>query len=202
MEGFFLNFIWSWWRLVRMDLSVWSLISMHRTWLVFLACFVFAFSFYFDEFMALVCLFCLIYVSTSLKENLCSCCGWTDINQIILEAQQRWLRPAEICEILRNYQNFCIAPEPPNKPPSKILCCVVYWMLNFACDLMNLSLYHLILYYLYLLNIISHDAVSFGQNCWDLSKWIHFYFIIWQLWRLVSRFAYFPDRTVWLWFLF
>ncbi|XP_039144605.1 calmodulin-binding transcription activator 3-like isoform X2 [Dioscorea cayenensis subsp. rotundata] len=41
-----------------------------------------------------------------------------DINQIILEAQQRWLRPAEICEILRNYQNFCIAPEPPNKPPS------------------------------------------------------------------------------------
>ncbi|XP_042481832.1 calmodulin-binding transcription activator 1-like isoform X2 [Macadamia integrifolia] len=41
-----------------------------------------------------------------------------DIEQILLEAQNRWLRPAEICEILRNYRNFCIAPEPPNKPPS------------------------------------------------------------------------------------
>jgi len=120
------------------------MISMHRTCWVFLACFVFGFIFYFDEFMALVCLFCLVYVSTSLKENLCSCCEWTDINQIILEAQQRWLRPAEICEILRNYQNFRIAPEPPNKPLSKILCCVVFKMLNFACDLMSLSLYHLI----------------------------------------------------------
>ncbi|KAJ0987343.1 hypothetical protein J5N97_005699 [Dioscorea zingiberensis] len=41
-----------------------------------------------------------------------------DISQIILEAQHRWLRPAEICEILRNYQNFHIAPEPANKPAS------------------------------------------------------------------------------------
>ncbi|XP_043719498.1 calmodulin-binding transcription activator 1-like isoform X2 [Telopea speciosissima] len=41
-----------------------------------------------------------------------------DIEQILLEAQNRWLRPAEICEILRNYRNFRIAPEPPNKPPS------------------------------------------------------------------------------------
>ncbi|WOL02745.1 hypothetical protein Cni_G11464 [Canna indica] len=41
-----------------------------------------------------------------------------DIEQILLEAQHRWLRPAEICEILRNYQNFRIAPESPNKPPS------------------------------------------------------------------------------------
>ncbi|CAL9048606.1 unnamed protein product [Musa banksii] len=41
-----------------------------------------------------------------------------DIEQILLEAQHRWLRPAEICEILRNYRKFHIAPEPPNKPPS------------------------------------------------------------------------------------
>ncbi|PIA55189.1 hypothetical protein AQUCO_00800132v1 [Aquilegia coerulea] len=41
-----------------------------------------------------------------------------DIEQILVEAQTRWLRPAEICEILRNYRNFRIAPEPPNKPPS------------------------------------------------------------------------------------
>ncbi|KAL6648662.1 hypothetical protein ACP70R_012886 [Stipagrostis hirtigluma subsp. patula] len=41
-----------------------------------------------------------------------------DIQQILKEAQQRWLRPAEICEILKNYRNFRIAPEPPNRPPS------------------------------------------------------------------------------------
>ncbi|XP_019177324.1 PREDICTED: calmodulin-binding transcription activator 3-like isoform X2 [Ipomoea nil] len=41
-----------------------------------------------------------------------------DIDQILLEAQHRWLRPAEICEILKNYQKFQIAPEPPNTPPN------------------------------------------------------------------------------------
>ncbi|XP_031497097.1 calmodulin-binding transcription activator 3 isoform X2 [Nymphaea colorata] len=41
-----------------------------------------------------------------------------DIEQILLEAQHRWLRPAEVCEILRNYRKFQIAPDPPNKPPS------------------------------------------------------------------------------------
>ncbi|XP_062201029.1 calmodulin-binding transcription activator 1-like isoform X2 [Phragmites australis] len=41
-----------------------------------------------------------------------------DIEQILKEAQHRWLRPAEICEILKNYRNFHIAPEPPNRPPS------------------------------------------------------------------------------------
>ncbi|KAK9271617.1 hypothetical protein L1049_001980 [Liquidambar formosana] len=41
-----------------------------------------------------------------------------DIEQILLEAQNRWLRPAEICEILRNYKKFRIAPEPANMPPS------------------------------------------------------------------------------------
>ncbi|XP_020588404.1 calmodulin-binding transcription activator 3-like isoform X2 [Phalaenopsis equestris] len=39
-----------------------------------------------------------------------------DIEQILREAQHRWLRPAEICEILRNYHKFRIAPEPPNRP--------------------------------------------------------------------------------------
>ncbi|TKV97726.1 hypothetical protein SEVIR_9G514300v4 [Setaria viridis] len=41
-----------------------------------------------------------------------------DIEQILKEAQNRWLRPAEICEILKNYRNFRITPEPPNRPPS------------------------------------------------------------------------------------
>lgn len=41
-----------------------------------------------------------------------------DMEQILLEAQNRWLRPAEICEILRNYKKFRIAPEPANMPPN------------------------------------------------------------------------------------
>ncbi|KAK6923395.1 IPT domain [Dillenia turbinata] len=41
-----------------------------------------------------------------------------DIEQILMEAQNRWLRPAEICEILRNYKKFRITPEPPNMPSS------------------------------------------------------------------------------------
>ncbi|KAF5190300.1 Calmodulin-binding transcription activator [Thalictrum thalictroides] len=44
--------------------------------------------------------------------------AWIHIEQLLVEAQTRWLRPAEICEILRNYRTFHIAPEPPNKPPS------------------------------------------------------------------------------------
>nr|XP_043638698.1 calmodulin-binding transcription activator 3 [Erigeron canadensis] len=41
-----------------------------------------------------------------------------DIAQILSEAQHRWLRPAEICEILRNYTKFRIASEPGNRPPN------------------------------------------------------------------------------------
>ncbi|KAL4302429.1 hypothetical protein GQ457_10G019610 [Hibiscus cannabinus] len=41
-----------------------------------------------------------------------------DIEHILLEAQHRWLRPAEICEILRNHQKFQITSEPPTRPPS------------------------------------------------------------------------------------
>ncbi|XXG84658.1 hypothetical protein AAC387_Pa10g2129 [Persea americana] len=41
-----------------------------------------------------------------------------DIEQIQLEAQNRWLRPSEVCELLCNHQNFCLTPDPPNKPPS------------------------------------------------------------------------------------
>ncbi|KAL5564065.1 hypothetical protein UlMin_033812 [Ulmus minor] len=41
-----------------------------------------------------------------------------DIQQLLAEAQHRWLRPAEICEILSNFQKFQISSEPPNRPPS------------------------------------------------------------------------------------
>ncbi|XP_014516371.1 calmodulin-binding transcription activator 2 [Vigna radiata var. radiata] len=41
-----------------------------------------------------------------------------DLQQLQLEAQNRWLRPAEICEILCNYRMFHITSEPPNRPPS------------------------------------------------------------------------------------
>uniref|UniRef100_J3LPD2 CG-1 domain-containing protein n=1 Tax=Oryza brachyantha TaxID=4533 RepID=J3LPD2_ORYBR len=41
-----------------------------------------------------------------------------DISQMVLEAQKRWLRPTEICEILSNYRSFSLSPEPPNRPES------------------------------------------------------------------------------------
>ncbi|CAM6129352.1 unnamed protein product [Calypogeia fissa] len=43
-----------------------------------------------------------------------------DIRQIIQDAQNRWLRPAEVCEILRNYKqhNFKLNPVPPITPQS------------------------------------------------------------------------------------
>ncbi|KAL6220090.1 hypothetical protein ACLB2K_007847 [Fragaria x ananassa] len=40
-----------------------------------------------------------------------------DIQQILLEAKHRWLRPAEICEILQNYKKFHISTEPASTPP-------------------------------------------------------------------------------------
>lgn len=49
-----------------------------------------------------------------------------DIEQILSEAQNRWLRPAEICEILRNYNKFRIAPEPAFKPPSTTISAMNY----------------------------------------------------------------------------
>lgn len=39
-----------------------------------------------------------------------------DLQQILQDAQSRWLRPAEICEILRNYRRFDLTPDPPVKP--------------------------------------------------------------------------------------
>ncbi|XP_059280865.1 calmodulin-binding transcription activator 2-like isoform X2 [Lycium ferocissimum] len=40
-----------------------------------------------------------------------------DLEQILKEAQHRWLRPAEICEILRNHLKLYLNKEPPVKPP-------------------------------------------------------------------------------------
>ncbi|VVB03842.1 unnamed protein product [Arabis nemorensis] len=41
-----------------------------------------------------------------------------DVEQILSEARNRWLRPPEICEILQNYQRFQISTEPPTTPSS------------------------------------------------------------------------------------
>lgn len=38
--------------------------------------------------------------------------------QILQEAQHRWLRPTEVCEILHNYRKFKLTPDPPQKPQS------------------------------------------------------------------------------------
>ncbi|CAN8236900.1 unnamed protein product [Cochlearia groenlandica] len=41
-----------------------------------------------------------------------------DMEHLLSEAQNRWLRPAEICEILQNYKKFHIASESPSRPAS------------------------------------------------------------------------------------
>ncbi|CAN4107976.1 unnamed protein product [Withania somnifera] len=41
-----------------------------------------------------------------------------DITQILSEVQHRWLRPAEICEILRDYRKFHLTLEAPYRPVS------------------------------------------------------------------------------------
>ena len=51
---------------------------------------------------------------------------FADLQQLQFEAQHRWLRPAEICEILRNYRMFHITSEPPNRPPSMVPAYITY----------------------------------------------------------------------------
>ncbi|WRX21499.1 IQ motif [Theobroma cacao] len=41
-----------------------------------------------------------------------------DLQQILQEAQHRWLRPVEVCEILSNYPKFRLSDKPPVKPPA------------------------------------------------------------------------------------
>ncbi|XP_016574931.1 calmodulin-binding transcription activator 3 isoform X2 [Capsicum annuum] len=43
--------------------------------------------------------------------------GLCDLEHILQEANHRWLRPHEICEILRNHQSFYLTQQPPDKPP-------------------------------------------------------------------------------------
>jgi hypothetical protein len=44
------------------------------------------------------------------------------IQQLIHEAKRRWLKPAEICEILNNHDKLQISETPPDKPGSKFFC--------------------------------------------------------------------------------
>ncbi|KAL1149662.1 hypothetical protein V6Z11_A10G205800 [Gossypium hirsutum] len=39
-----------------------------------------------------------------------------DLQQILQEAQHRWLRPVEVCEILGNYTKFRLSDKPPSRP--------------------------------------------------------------------------------------
>ena len=45
------------------------------------------------------------------------------LNQIQQEALHRWLRPAEVCEILTNYDKFELTPTPAYRPPGITLLC-------------------------------------------------------------------------------
>ena len=44
----------------------------------------------------------------------------TYIEQLIHEAKTRWLKPAEICEILSNHDKLQISEASPNKPGSMV----------------------------------------------------------------------------------
>ncbi|KAJ1418700.1 P-loop containing nucleoside triphosphate hydrolase [Sesbania bispinosa] len=41
-----------------------------------------------------------------------------ELEEILQEAEHRWLRPAEICQILRNYWKFELTADPPVRPPA------------------------------------------------------------------------------------
>ncbi|KAK7363419.1 hypothetical protein VNO77_05562 [Canavalia gladiata] len=45
-------------------------------------------------------------------------CWLRELEDILHEAEHRWLRPGEICEILRNYRRFVLTPDPPVRPPA------------------------------------------------------------------------------------
>lgn len=59
----------------------------------------------------------------------------TDLVQILQEAQQRWLRPSEICEILRNYQKFQLTPDPPVQPAGLLLALFSEFIIVSFCSL-------------------------------------------------------------------
>jgi len=61
-----------------------------------------------------------------------------DISQILQEAQKRWLRPTEICEILSNYKLFSIAAEPPNMPRSMVTFFLFPFLLSFIMFLCSI----------------------------------------------------------------
>jgi len=45
--------------------------------------------------------------------------SWAGNEYFIRQAKSRWLRPSEICEILRGHNRFNLTVDPPHKPPSK-----------------------------------------------------------------------------------
>ncbi|PRQ48661.1 putative transcription factor CG1-CAMTA family [Rosa chinensis] len=46
-----------------------------------------------------------------------------ELPQILLQAKHRWLRPAEIFEVLQNHSRFCLS-EPADKPSSMTFDCI------------------------------------------------------------------------------
>jgi len=63
---------------------------------------------------------------------------FADMEQLLSEAQHRWLRPTEICEILQNYHKFHIASESPTRPASMF---VSEFLRFFCCNLYLIKLF-------------------------------------------------------------
>lgn len=78
-----------------------------------------------------------IYIYKEIRLMYSWSCFTADIEQILLEAQNRWLRPAEICEILRNYNKFRISPEPAHRPPSMTISASKKTYVNYYLTIFN-----------------------------------------------------------------
>lgn len=81
------------------------------------------------------------------------------MQQLQFEAQHRWLRPAEICEILCNYRMFHITSEPHIRPPSTV---IAYVTVHYLAPLY----YHRILPYIWVNEApksLSIEAIIFDE---------------------------------------
>lgn len=68
-----------------------------------------------------------------------------EIGRLRSEAQNRWLRPAEVLFILENYAECSITPESPNQPPSNLHILLILWRIAFSLNACEISWSSLVL---------------------------------------------------------
>ncbi|KAK7388060.1 hypothetical protein VNO78_22863 [Psophocarpus tetragonolobus] len=75
-------------------------------------------SFYFSTTLLLPPFISLAYCCVMAETTKCIPNSQLELDDMLQEAEHRWLRPAEICEILQNYKKFKLTPDPPAMPPA------------------------------------------------------------------------------------